>query len=379
MPRCTAFVLAEQEGKTRLLERGLYGPLAKLWQKGAFDVEAAAMDASWNANRANPGQPAQSGFGRKRAPIPDTRPDDYTLSGASARYQEVHAARTEIVNDIDFVISDGSMQYVEIELDPGESVVAEPGALIWKDRAVVFDMILGDGSNPEAGIARRLASAGMNAIAGEAMFLAEFRHGGAEGKARLAVSGRTPGHIIPVRLDAMGGSLICQRRSFLAAAKGVGLSIALQRRLRSAIFGDEGFIMQKLTGAGWAFLHVGGTIIERQLQAGEEIHVDGGCVAAHEPQVEMDIMDETLWRSIKTGMLGDEGGVLTALRGPGKVWIQTLPFSRVAAETASALGGASAVSGVSLVDAVDIASGVSNVLGGGGIISDGIKGIRDMF
>ncbi|HKR25133.1 MAG TPA: AIM24 family protein [Allosphingosinicella sp.] len=337
------------------------------------------MDASWNANRANPGQPAQPGFGRKRAPIPDTRPDDYSLSGASAQHREVHEARTDIVNDIDFVISDGSMQYVEIALDPGESVVAEPGALIWKDRAIVFDMILGDGSKADAGLGRRLASAAANVMAGEAMFLAEFRHGGAGGKARLAVGGRTPGHIIPVRLDAMGGSLICQRRSFLAAARGIGISIALQRRLRSAVFGDEGFVMQKLTGAGWAFLHVGGTIIERQLQAGEEIHVDGGCVAAHEPQVEMDIMDESLWRSIKTGMLGDEGGVLTALRGPGKVWIQTLPFSRVAAETASALRGTSLVSGVSVVDAVGIVGGVSNAIGGGDLLSEGIKGIRDMF
>lgn len=336
------------------------------------------MDASWNANRANSGQPAQAGFGRKRGSIPDTRPDDYTLSGASAPSYDTHAARAHVVNDIDFVISEGSMQYVEIELDPGESVVAEPGALIWKDRAVVFDMRLGDGSNPDAGIARRLANAGMNAVAGEAMFLAEFRHGGVQGKARLALGGRTPGQIIPVRLDAMGGSLICQRRSFLAAARGVGISIAMQRRLRSAVFGDEGFIMQKLSGAGWAFLHVGGTIIERQLEAGEEINVDGGCVAAHEPQVEMDIMDESMWRSIKTGLLGDEG-VLTALRGPGKVWIQTLPFSRVAAEAASAVGGASLVSGVSLVDTVDIVSGVSNVIGGGDIISDGIKGIRDMF
>ena len=340
------------------------------------------MDASWNANRANLGQPAQPGFGRKRTSIPDTRPDDYTLSGAGAQPREVHAARTEIVNDVDFVISDGSMQYVEIELDPGESVVAEPGALIWKDRAIVFDMILGDGSRADAGLGGRLASAAANVMAGENMFMAEFRHGGAGAKAKLALCGRTPGHIVPVRLDAMGGSLICQRRSFLAAARGIGISIAMQRRLRSAIFGDEGFIMQKLVGAGWAFLHVGGTIIERQLQAGEEIHVDGGCVAAHEPQVEMDIMDESLWRSIKTGMLGDEGGVLTALRGPGKVWIQTLPFSRVAAETASALRGTSLVSGASLVDAVDIVSGVSNVIGaagGGGLISDGIKGIRDMF
>jgi uncharacterized protein (AIM24 family) len=339
------------------------------------------MDASWNANRANSGQPVQAGFGRKRASVPDTRPDNYTLSGASAQSCEVHAARPEIVNDIDFVISEGSMQYAELELDPGEAVIAEPGALIWKDSAILFDMILGDGSRPDAGIGSRLASAAANAVAGEKMFLAEFRHGGATGKAKVAVGGRTPGHIIAVKLDAMGGSLICQRRAFLAAAKGVNIGIALQRRLKSAIFGDEGFVMQRLSGTGWAFLHVGGTIIERQLAAGEIIHVDGGCVAAHEPQVEMDIMDESIWKSAKIGLLGGDEGVLTALRGPGKVWIQTLPFSRVAAETA-ALSRASVVSGVSLVEAVGLASGVDRILGGSdgsGIIADGIQGIRDIF
>jgi uncharacterized protein (AIM24 family) len=217
-------------------------------------------------------------------------------------------------------------------------------------------------------------------MAGENMFLAEFKHAGSSGKAKLAVGGRTPGHIIPVRPDAMGGSLICQRRSFLAAARGVSVSIAMQRKLRSAIFGDEGFVMQRLAGTGWAFLHVGGTIIERQLEAGQIIHVDGGCVAAHEAQVEMDIMEDSVWRSVKTGLLGDEG-TLTALRGPGKVWIQTLPFSRVAAETA-ALTRASAISGVSLGEAVGIASGVDRILGGSdgsGLLADGIQGLREMF
>ncbi|HYJ53233.1 MAG TPA: AIM24 family protein [Allosphingosinicella sp.] len=340
------------------------------------------MDANWGSNGGGYGGPPQSGFGRKRSPLPDTRPDDYTMSQVSAQYYATHQAKPELVNDIDFVISEGDMQYAEIELDPGESVVAEPGALIWKDSAIVFDMILGDGSKPDAGLGAKLASAAKNAMAGENMFLAEFKHEGSQGKARLAVGGRTPGHIIPVRLDAMGGSLICQRRSFLAAARGIGISIAMQRRLRSAIFGDEGFVMQRLTGAGWAFLHVGGSIIERELQVGEIIHVDGGCVAAHEPQVETDIMQDSMWRGIKTGLLGDEGGILTAMRGPGKVWIQTLPFSRVAAETAAATGRSSLVSGVSIGDAVGIVGGVSRLLGdgdGGSIIADGLKGLGDML
>ena len=342
------------------------------------------MDANWGSNGGGFSGPPQQGFGRKRAPLPDTRPDNYTLSEVSAEYyagHQAHEAKPEIVNDVDFKVSDGDMQYAEIELDPGESVIAEPGALIWKDSAIVLDMILGDGSKPDAGLGSKLASAASNLMAGENMFLAEFRHDGREGKAKLAVGGRTPGHVIPVRLDAMGGSLICQRRSFLAAARGIGVSIAFQRRLRSAVFGDEGFVMQRLTGKGWAFLHVGGSIIERELAVGEVIHVDGGCVAAHEPQVEMDIMDESIWRGIKNNMLGADEGVLTAMRGPGKVWIQTLPFARVAAETA-ALTRASVVSGVSIGEAVGIAAGVDRVLGGGdgnGIIADGIQGIRDMF
>ena len=340
------------------------------------------MDESWQAKRVDYGQPAQPAFGRKRVSVLDEDQLNHAaLSAASAQYYTAHEAKPEIVNDIDFVISEGSMQYAELELDPGEAVIAEPGALIWKDSAVLFDMILGDGSKPDAGLGSKLASAAKNAMAGENMFLAVFKHGGPQGKAKVAVGGRTPGQIIPVKLDAMGGSLICQRRAFLAAAKGVNIGIALQRRLKSAIFGDEGFVMQRLSGTGWAFLHVGGTIIERQLEAGEVIHVDGGCVAAHEPQVEMDIMDESFWKSAKIGLLGGDEGMLTALRGPGKVWIQTLPFSRVAAE-AAAVSRASVVSGVSLGEAVGIAVGADRLLGGSdgsGIIADGIQGIRDMF
>ena len=184
-----------------------------------------------------------------------------------------------------------------------------------------------------------------NLLSGENLFVAEFRHEGPHGKARLAFGGRVPGQIIPVRLDAMGGTLICQRSSFLAAAKGVAISIAFQRKFTSAILGQEGFIMQRLRGEGWVFLHVGGTIIERELAAGELIHVDGGCVAAHEPQVEMDIDTDFGLRAMRSAVFGGEGMFMTTMRGPGKVWLQTLPFSRVAAEAAAA-APASATAGV---------------------------------
>jgi uncharacterized protein (AIM24 family) len=328
------------------------------------------MDSSWN-NR--PGgylgdAPQRSSFGKRRAPLSGGSADAYTMSQAATPHIETHRANTVIPNDIDFQISDGDMQYVEIELDPGESVVAEPGALIWKDQAVSFDMTLGDGSKQNAGLGSRLANAGANLLAGESLFLAEFRHEGAAGKARLALGGRIPGHIIPVRLEAMGGTLICQRNSFLAAAKGVSISIAMQRKLMTAICSSEGFIMQRLSGTGWAFLHVGGSIIERQLGVGEVIHVDGGCVAAHEPQVTMDIDDEGggIMRRARSTFMGGESLFLTSLRGPGKVWLQTLPFSRVVAETASALPNS------------ESGFGNSNKTSAGDIL-EGLNGLRKLF
>ena len=299
--------------------------------------------------------PQRMGFGRKTVPLTSQRSDSYTLSQAAEPISEAHLASGEIPNDIDFSIGGGDMQYVEIELDPGEAVVAEPGAMIWKDSAIGFDSTLGDGSDP--GLGSKLLSAGANLLSGESLFVAEFRHEGRHGKARMALGGRVPGQIIPVRLDAMGGTLICHRSSFLAAAKGVSISIAFQRKIASAIFGSEGFIMQRLQGEGWVFLHVGGSIIERELAAGEMIHVDGGCVAAHEPQVEMDFDARFGFTRFKTGLFGGEGFFLTTLRGPGKVWLQALPFSRIAAATAAeapAIQPASVVSGRDVIEGLDV-------------------------
>ncbi len=302
------------------------------------------------------GMPPRKAFGRRAVPLNSQTSANFTLGQAAEPAREAHLASEAIPNDVDFSIGGGDMQFVEIELDPGEIVVAEPGAMIWKDSAVGFQTTLGDGSEDRLG--RKLLSAGSNLLSGESLFIAEFRHEGLAGKARLALGGRVPGQIIPVRLDAMGGTLICQRSSFLAAAKGVSISIAFQRRLASAVFGQEGFIMQRLKGEGWVFLHVGGTLIERDLAAGEVIQVDGGCVAAFEPQVEMDIDGRFGLSAIKTGLLGGEGLFLTTLRGPGKVWLQTLPFSRVAAEAAAAepVGQAAGVVGASVgvIEGIDV-------------------------
>jgi uncharacterized protein (TIGR00266 family) len=325
-------------------------------------VEAIVDTLGGNGRGGYLGPPPQRmGFGRKTMPLHSQRSDSYTLSQASAPPPEAHLASGAIPNDIDFSIGGGDMQFVEIELDPGEVVVAEPGAMIWKDSAIGFDTTLGDGS--DQGLGSKLLSAGSNLLSGESLYVAEFRHEGTHGKARLALGGRVPGQIIPVRLDAMGGTLICQRSAFLAAAKGVAISVAFQRKLASAVFGQEGFIMQRLRGEGWAFLHVGGTIIERELGPGELIYVDGGCVAAHEPQVQMDIDERFGLRAIKSAALGGEGLFLTTLRGPGKVWLQTLPFSRVAAEAAAA------------APARETASKVGATVG----VIEGIDALRKMF
>jgi len=305
------------------------------------------MSNVWNAttpmpaaqpSSARPGSPG--GFGRRATPLNGAASKTFSLSNAAQANVEHYTAQATLANDIDFAIIGGDMQYVEIELDPGEAVIAENGSMIWKDNTVEFKAILGDGSE-KGGLMSKVASAGMNALAGEAMFLSQFLHAGRSGKARVALGGHVPGHVIPVRLETMGGTLICQRDSFLAAAKGISVSIAFQKKIMTGIFGGEGFIMQRLTGEGWAFLHVGGTMIERQLRAGETIHVDTGCIAAHEPSVDFDIARAG---SIGTSLLGGEGLFLATLTGPGKVWIQTLPFSRLAAETVAA-APASASSG----------------------------------
>lgn len=291
------------------------------------------MNQFWKA-----GMPRQDirtgGFPRRQ------HPDTFGLSSAAHGNAKHYAAQASIPNDIDFSIAGGDMQYVEIELDPGEAIVAGNGAMIRKDTVVEFSAILGDGSE-QAGLWTKVASAGMNLLAGEDLFLSQFRHAGQDGKARVALGGHVPGHIIPVRLDSMGGTLICQRNAFLAAARGVSISIAFQRKIMTGLFGGEGFIMQQLTGQGWAFLHVGGTLIERQLAPGETIEIDTGCVAAYEPSVEFDIARAG---SLGTSLMGGEGFFLATVCGPGKVWIQTLPFSRLAAETVAAAPHASAPS-----------------------------------
>ena len=231
-------------------------------------------------------------------------------------------------DEIDYEIFGTEMQFVEIELDPGESVVAEAGVMMYKDSFVNMDTIFGDGSKQSAGggFLDKLMGAGKRLLTGESLFMTVFTHQG-QGKAKAAFAAPYPGNIIPVHLAENGGTLICQKDSFLCAAKGVAISIFFQRKILTGLFGGEGFIMQKLEGDGWAFLHAGGTIVERQLNPGEVLHVDTGCIVAFEPSVEFDIQQAG---NIKTGLFGGEGWFFASLRGPGKIWLQSLPFSRLA-------------------------------------------------
>ena len=237
-----------------------------------------------------------------------------------------HSRQSGVAADIDYEIKGPVLQFVEIELDPGESAIAEAGAMVWKDAAVEMTTVFGNGAGQEGGFMGKLLSAGKRLVTGESLFTTVFTHQGT-GKARVAFGAPVPGAILPIRLSDIGGTLICQKDSFLCAAKGVSIGVHFQRRILTGLFGGEGFIMQKLEGDGWVFAQMGGTVIERELQAGEELHVDTGCIAAFSPSVSFDLVGAG---GVKSALFGGEGLFFARLTGPGKVWIQSLPFSRLA-------------------------------------------------
>ncbi|GGZ01894.1 AIM24 family protein [Novosphingobium colocasiae] len=238
-----------------------------------------------------------------------------------------HTRNASLSDDIDFEIKGQELQFVEIELDPGESAVAEAGAMVWKDASVDMSTVFGDGSGDQGGgFMGKLLGAGKRLVTGESLFTTVFTHKGS-GKARVAFSAPIPGAILPIKLDSVGGRLICQKDAFLCAARGVSIGIQFQQRIMTGLFGGEGFIMQRLDGDGWVFVQMGGTVVERELRPGEELHVDTGCVAAYTAGIEFDVIRAG---SVKSMIFGGEGVFFARLRGPGKVWIQSLPFSRLA-------------------------------------------------
>jgi uncharacterized protein (TIGR00266 family) len=247
------------------------------------------------------------------------------ISGSvpSVRSAGGQAQRADV---IDYAIRGHEMQFVEIELDPGESAIAEAGVMMFKDASVEMDTVFGDASKPDTGFFGKLAAAGKRLITGESLFMTVFTHRG-YGKARVAFAAPYPGTVMVYDLSEHGGAIIAQRDSFLCAAKGVSIGLFFQKKIMTGLFGGDGFIMQKLEGDGLVFIHTGGCVVERELQEGEELHVDTGCVAAMTPGVDFDIVRAG---SVKSMIFGGQGVFFAQLRGPGKVWLQSLPFSRLA-------------------------------------------------
>jgi len=229
-------------------------------------------------------------------------------------------------HEIDYRIIGSEMQCIEIELDPQEAVVAEAGSLMMMDSGIKMETIFGDGRGQQQGFFGKLLSAGKRVLTGESLFMTAYTNVGA-GKQHVHFAAPYPGKIIPLNLTQYQGKIICQKDSFLCAAKGVAIGIEFQKRLGTGLFGGEGFIMQKLEGDGWAFVHSCGTIIERDLQPGEVLRIDTGCIVAFTQHVDYDIQ---FVGGIKNTLFGGEGVFFAQLTGPGKVWIQSLPFSRLA-------------------------------------------------
>lgn len=235
-------------------------------------------------------------------------------------------------HEIDYRIYGEEMQYVEVELDPQETAVAEAGSFMMMDDGIQMQTIFGDGSQQQGNsILGKLMSAGKRLLTGESLFMTAFTNTG-YGKKKVSFASPYPGKIIPLDLSELGGKVICQKDAFLCAAKGVSVGIEFQRKLGTGIFGGEGFIMQKLEGDGMSFVHAGGHVLVRELQPGEMLKIDTGCLVAYTQTIDYDIQ---FVGGIRNSIFGGEGLFFATLRGPGKVWIQTLPISRLASRIIS--------------------------------------------
>lgn len=285
------------------------------WQEGFSDWQPISSIPELMQESQSPGAPPDL----PSKTVPPVQVSDQTAPTGS------HPA-PQNSDEIDYKIFGAEMQFVEIELDPGESAVAEAGAMMYKGSQVQMETVFGDGGAQTGGFMDKLLGAGKRLVTGESLFTTVFTHQGS-GKAHVAFGAPFPGNIIPISLASMGGMLICQKDSFLCAAKGVSIGIWFQKKILTGLFGGEGFIMQKLEGDGMVFIHAGGTVIERQLGSGETLHVDTGCIVALEPSVQFDLQQAG---GIKTSLFGGEGLFFAKLQGPGKIWLQSLPFSRLA-------------------------------------------------
>lgn len=260
-------------------------------------------------------------------------------------------------DEIDYKISGEELQCVEIELDPQEGVIAEPGSFMMMTDGIDMQTMFGDGSGAnQGGIMGKLFTAGKRLLTGESLFMTVYTNTSAQ-KRQVTFAGPYTGKIIPMNLQQLGGKIICQKDSFLCAAKGVSIGVEFQRKLGTGLFGGEGFIMQKLEGDGMAFVHSGGFVVEKNLAPGELLKIDTGCLVAFTSGVDYDIQ---FVKGVKNAIFGGEGLFYATLRGPGKVWIQSLPISRLAGRILSYGGGRRKEEG-------SILGGLGNLLDGDGI------------
>jgi uncharacterized protein (TIGR00266 family) len=259
---------------------------------------------------------------RLRARLSWLVPIQLVIRGVSAMAMDV----------VDYEIKGSEMQFVEVELDPGEAAVGEAGSMMFMDAGIGMDTVFGDGSANQGGLFGKLLGAGKRLVTGESLFTTVYTNN-ASSKKRVAFAAPYPGKIMPMDLRQFGGTLICQKDAFLCAARGVSLGIFFQRKLGVGFFGGEGFIMQRLDGDGLAFVHAGGTVLKRELQPGQTLFVDTGCLVALTQDVNFEVQ---YVGKIKTALFGGEGLFFAKVTGPGTVWLQTLPFSRLASRVFAA-------------------------------------------
>ncbi len=298
-------VNGKQEGPmpaTQVLERIAAGKL----DRAAYVYDAAASAGSWVPLSSVPAFSASLQPAAARPPPPPTN-----LGTA---------------DEIDYELFGEEMQFVEITLDPHEACIAEAGALMYMEPGIEMETVFGDGSQKQGGFMDKLFSAGKRMLTGESLFMTVFGNRGG-GRQKVAFASPYPGKIIPVDLRQHGGTLLCQKDAFLCAAKGISVGVEFSKKLGTGLFGGEGFILQKLEGSGFAFMHAGGMVVSRELKAGETLRLDTGCLVAFERSVNYDVQ---FVGGIKTALFGGEGLFFATLTGPGRIWIQSLPFSRLA-------------------------------------------------
>lgn len=312
-----------EEDLPNLVRSGTLAPTTRVWSKGMASWEPAGEVLPQLFQQLAPSTAISS------SPQPPPMP--------GGNYSP--ASRT-VTHNLEMEIFGDDLQIVEVELAPNDVVIAEAGAMTYLEEDITFEAKMGDGSNPNEGIMGKLLAVGRRVITGESLFLTHFRNSGVSGKRRVAFAAPFPGKIIQVDLASLGGEITCQKDAFLCAAYGTQVSITFTKRIGTGFFGGEGFILQKLKGSGKACLHAGGTIIERELN-GETLRVDTGCLVAFSPGINYNIERAG---SLKTMFFGGEGIFLATLSGHGRVWVQSLPFSRLAdriIKSAPSAGGSS--------------------------------------